>query len=64
MGLLFLFPLTIGLGVSYLLKNSTDDMAELTSLFTVGCLIVSLILAPWQIKIVVLMFAILTHQMN
>ncbi|MHC0067239.1 hypothetical protein ACWATR_30740 [Nostoc sp. UIC 10890] len=46
------------------MKNSTDDMAELTSLFTVGCLIVSLILAPWQIKIVVLMFAILTHQMN
>lgn len=35
-------------------------MAELTSLFTVACLIVSLILAPWQLKVVVLMLAILT----
>ncbi|NEU82413.1 hypothetical protein [Nostoc sp. UIC 10630] len=60
MGLLFLIPLTIGLGVSYLFKNSVNDMAELTSLFTVACLIVSLILAPWQLKVVVLMLAILT----
>ncbi|WP_146034008.1 hypothetical protein [Nostoc cycadae] len=74
--LLFLIPLTIGLAVSYLFKNSTDgvaeswddfaqfrtnyqwfhppihpafmqrptdDMAELTSLSTVACLILSLI---------------------
>jgi hypothetical protein len=41
MSLLFLIPLTIGLAVSYLFKNSTDDMAELTSLSTVACLIVS-----------------------
>lgn len=60
MSLLFLIPLTIGLAVSYLFKNSTDDIAELTSLSTVACLIVSLILAPWQLKVVVLMLAILT----
>ncbi|MEH2273117.1 MAG: hypothetical protein V7K68_32625 [Nostoc sp.] len=64
MSLLFLMPLTINLAVSYLFKNSSDDMAELTSLSTVACLIVSLRLAPWQLKVVVLMLAILTPQTN
>lgn len=58
MGLLFLIPLMIALGVSYLFKNSTDELAELTGLFTIACLIVSVILTPWQLKILVLILII------
>ncbi|WP_242048516.1 MULTISPECIES: hypothetical protein [Nostocaceae] len=58
MGLLFLIPLMIALGVSYLFKNSTDELAELTVLLTIACLIVSVILTPWQLKILILILVI------
>lgn len=55
MRLFFLIPLTISLAASYVFKNSADEIAELTGLVIVVSLILSLVLAPWQFQLLVLM---------
>lgn len=55
MQLFFLIPLTICLAAGYVFKNSADEMAELTGLVIFVSLILSLVLAPWQFQLLVLM---------
>jgi membrane protein implicated in regulation of membrane protease activity len=54
MRLFFLLPLTTGLISGYLCKKSADEMAYLTGTATVVSLILTLVLAPWQIQLLIL----------
>ncbi len=50
MALFFLIPLCTALATGYLFKKSTDEIAYLAGVFAAISLILSLILAPWQIQ--------------
>jgi hypothetical protein len=60
MSLFFLIPLTISLVTGYIFKNSAADMAELMILATVFSLILSLVLAPWQLQLLVLILVLIS----
>lgn len=60
MGLVFLIPLTTGLVAGYIFKNSADEMAYLMGAVTIICLILTLVLAPWQIQLLVLILVLIT----
>jgi hypothetical protein len=51
MPLFFLIPLCIALATGYLFKKSTDEIAYLAGVFAAISLILSLVLAPWQIQL-------------
>ncbi len=55
MHLFFLIPLMTGLASGYIFKNCADEMAYLTGVITVISLTLSLVLAPWQIQLLILM---------
>ena len=59
MCLLFLIPLTITLVAGYIFKDSAADIAELMILTTVFSLILSLVLAPWQLQLLVLILVVI-----
>jgi membrane protein implicated in regulation of membrane protease activity len=50
----FLIPLATGLISGYIAQKSDDEMAYLTSAATVISLFLSLILAPWQVQLLIL----------
>lgn len=50
MGLFFLIPLCTALATGYLFQKSTDEVAYLAGVFAAISLILSLVLAPWQIQ--------------
>ncbi|OCQ94461.1 hypothetical protein BCD64_07200 [Nostoc sp. MBR 210] len=54
MPLVFLIPLFTGLATGYLSKKCSDELAYLTGVFTIISLVVSLVLAPWQIQLLLL----------
>ncbi|MBD2593998.1 hypothetical protein H6G74_06600 [Nostoc spongiaeforme FACHB-130] len=54
MPLIFLIPLFTGLATGYLSKKCSDELAYLTGVFTIISLVVSLVLAPWQIQLLLL----------
>ncbi|MBD2493018.1 hypothetical protein [Nostoc sp. FACHB-280] len=56
MPLVFLIPLFTGLATGYLSKKCSDELAYLTGVFTIISLVVSLVLAPWQIQLLLLVF--------
>jgi hypothetical protein len=60
MSLLFLIPLATGLVTGYIFKNSAEEMEYLPDLVTAVSLILSLILAPWQLQILVLLLVIIS----
>lgn len=60
MRLLFLVPLMLGLVVSYIFNDSADETAEIVGLVTAAGLALSLVLAPWQLQILVLMLALVS----
>lgn len=60
MRLLFLAPLFTGLISAYIAQRSQDEMAYLTGAVAVVSLLISLILAPWQVQLLLLIFALLT----
>lgn len=60
MDLLFLFPLTISLVAGYIFKNSADEIAYLMGSVTVVSIILSLVLAPWQLQLLVLMLTLVS----
>lgn len=62
MCLFFLIPLTISLVTGYVFKNSATDMAELMILATVFSLILSLVLAPWQLQLLVLTLVLISSR--
>ncbi|MEG3435528.1 DUF4278 domain-containing protein [Pannus brasiliensis CCIBt3594] len=51
---LFLLPLCLAVGMVYLARNSSDEIAYLSTLVAVGSLLFSLILAPWEIQLLIL----------
>ncbi len=54
MHLFFLIPLATGLVSGYIFQKSADEMAYLSGIVALISLIFSLVLAPWQIQLLVL----------
>lgn len=54
MNLTFLIPLTTCLVCGYVFKKCADEMAYLTGSVTLVSLVLSIIIAPWQIQLLVL----------
>ncbi|MBE9202580.1 DUF4278 domain-containing protein [Synechocystis salina LEGE 06099] len=55
----FLLPLTIGLMVGYKAWGSRHDIAHLAVIFAVVNLLASLLLAPWEVKVILLIITAL-----
>ncbi|MEB3175846.1 MAG: DUF4278 domain-containing protein [Cyanobacteriota bacterium] len=51
----FLIPLALALGARYIAQKSEAEIAYLTAVLTLIFLLVSLLLAPWQIQILLLL---------
>ncbi len=60
MHLSFLIPLCTGLAIGYVSKKCDGEIAYLISLFTIISLILSLVLAPWQFKLVLLIVVLVS----
>jgi hypothetical protein len=60
MPLFFLIPLFTGLVTGYFSKQCHDEIAYITGLFTVISLVLSLVLAPWQIQLVLLVLVFIS----
>jgi prepilin signal peptidase PulO-like enzyme (type II secretory pathway) len=58
MHLLFLIPLTTAIVSGYLFNKATDEIADLTGLVAVFSLILFLVLAPWQLQLLVLLLVL------
>jgi predicted membrane protein len=56
----FLIPLFTGLITGYFVKKSTDELAYIVGVFAAISLLVSLLLAPWQIQFVLLIFVLIS----
>ncbi len=59
MNWVFITPLAIGLTVAYLFKNATDEGAYLAGSVVLVNLLVSLVIAPWEIKALLLIVVVL-----
>ncbi|MCC5616688.1 hypothetical protein LC605_16735 [Nostoc sp. CHAB 5836] len=59
MPLFFLIPLCTALVTGYFFKNSTDEIAYIAGVFAAISLILSLILAPWQIQFALLIIVLI-----
>jgi hypothetical protein len=57
----FIFPLAIAMGVTYILKKSSDEIAYLAVTILLVSLVVSLMIAPWQIQIALLAGVLLSN---
>ncbi len=62
MPLFFLVPLSAGLVTGYICKESSDEIAQLSGVAAAISLIVSLVLAPWEIQLLLLVLVITTTQ--
>ena len=62
MPLFFLVPLSAGLVTGYICKESSDEIAQLSGVAAVISFIVSLVLAPWEIQLLLLVLVITTTQ--
>ncbi|MBK1986122.1 hypothetical protein A0J48_000895 [Sphaerospermopsis aphanizomenoides BCCUSP55] len=51
MPLFFLIPLFTGLITGYFLNKKNDEIAYIAGVFTAVTLILSLIIAPWQLQL-------------
>ncbi|AFY76021.1 MAG: DUF4278 domain-containing protein [Hydrococcus sp. C42_A2020_068] len=51
---LFLIPLTTGLISGYISQKSADEIAYLTGALTIMSLLASLVMAPWQVQLLIL----------
>ncbi|WP_017314679.1 hypothetical protein [Mastigocladopsis repens] len=60
MALFFLIPLFTGLIGGYIFKKCTDEIGYFAGIFAVVCIVLSLVLAPWQILFLVLIFTLIT----
>ena len=60
MHFVFLVPLMTGVVTGYIFNKSTDEMADLSGLLTIVSIILTLILAPWQLQLLVLMAVIIS----
>ncbi|NJM71180.1 MAG: hypothetical protein HC862_13660 [Scytonema sp. RU_4_4] len=60
MALFFLIPLFTGLIGGYIFKKCTDEIGYFVGIFAVVCIVLSLVLAPWQILLLLLIFTLMT----
>jgi len=60
MPMLFLVPLVAGIATGYISKKCQDELAYLTGIFTALSLVLSLVLAPWQIQALLLILVLAT----
>ncbi|MDB9510747.1 DUF4278 domain-containing protein [Kamptonema animale CS-326] len=58
----FVTPLVIALAVTFIFKNCANEAAYLAGTIVTISLIISLFLAPWQIKALLLIFVILASR--
>ena len=58
----FVISLAIALIAFYLCQKSADEMAYLCGVISVVSLIVSLVLAPWQLKLLLLVLALISQR--
>ncbi|BAY21049.1 hypothetical protein NIES2100_07940 [Calothrix sp. NIES-2100] len=58
MALFFLVPLCTALLTGYLVKQSTDEIAYIAGVFGFMFFILSLVLAPWQIQLLMLVLVL------
>lgn len=59
MPLFFLIPLFTALVTGYCCQKSTDEIANIARVFTAISFILSLVLAPWQIQLLLLMIILI-----
>lgn len=62
MTLAFLIPLFAGLVSGYIFKKSTDEIGYLPGAFAIVCFLISLVLAPWEIQLLLLVFVLFITQ--
>jgi hypothetical protein len=60
MPLFFLVTLFTGLITGYFVRQSHDEIAYIAGVFAIISLIVSLVLAPWQIQLTLLIFVLVS----
>jgi hypothetical protein len=57
---IFLIPLFTGLVTGYIFKKSNDEIAYIAGVLAAVSLILSLVLAPWQIQFALLVFVLIS----
>ena len=62
MALTFLIPLFSGLVSGYIFKKSTDEIGYLAGAFAIVSFLISLVLAPWEIQLLLLIFVLVITQ--
>ncbi len=60
MRLLFLIPLSLGMIFSYIFRDTDEDIAYLTNIIILVNFAVSLIIAPWQVQLIILVILLIT----
>ncbi|ARV61271.1 hypothetical protein BZZ01_24020 [Nostocales cyanobacterium HT-58-2] len=60
MALFFLIPLFTGLVGGYIFKKCSDEIGYFVGIFAIVCIVLSLVLAPWQILLLLLIFTLIT----
>jgi uncharacterized membrane protein len=60
MALFFLLPLFTALIGGYIFNKCTDEIGYLVGIFAAICIVLSLIFAPWQILVLLLIFTLTT----
>ena len=55
----FIIPLGIALVVNYILKHSTDEIAYIATAILVVSLIISLMIAPWQLQLLLVIMVLI-----
>lgn len=60
MNLFFLIPLVAGIAANHVAKNASDEISYLMGSVTFFSFILSLVIAPWEVKLVVLAIALLS----
>lgn len=62
MALFFLIPLLTGLIGGYIFKKCSDEIGYFVGIFALMCIILSLVLAPWEIQLMLLIFTLVITQ--
>ncbi|MEM9922795.1 MAG: hypothetical protein AAF915_03410 [Cyanobacteria bacterium P01_D01_bin.50] len=60
MPLFFLIPLFLSVITSYICNKCSDEVGYLVGLFAIISLVLSLILAPWEIQVLLLVVVLVT----
>jgi hypothetical protein len=58
----FLIPLIIGLTSGYFFQKSTDETGYLAGAFAIVSFLISIVLAPWEIQLLLLVFVLFVTQ--